>query len=1466
MYQCSGDHQHTHLEGGVRGRGARSKMAENYPEKMAAIIAECLAYQPTEDEVLAAEDLELETEENEDQPEEPAAASAPRQSEAEMETEDAEVIRSNKELKKQVGIRPFDYVARLHKNLGHPSSEVLVQMLKEVQATEDVILAAKHYLCKSCYHRMKPGQAPPAAGISSTVFNHRLQCDSSWIQVAEGRRCVLTICDEATRFIALRLLKSEKSTEFIKGVERAWVRHFGMPKIIRVDSAKGWSASAIREWTSERGIALEVSPAEAHSWLAAVERKHQVTRRALELYMEDINSVTNNGLEEACIHVPPRINQLSWTRGFSPYQWVIGKTPSQDLSLTSELYNPGMDPDDATSFTRTQEKRMRAACAFLKADSDAKLRRAMNQKYMEMKHEIRLGQTCYYWRIQGSGHLKKNKWRGPAVCIAHETSKETGRTMVLWLVHGTSLLRCAPQHVRPAVEDANVQVAHNPGAALKALEDLKARSTTQFRDMLSKQKGARDMVMEEIMDEEYEEDGFQQLEAEEAPGDEYSPTIGEKPTEEDMKELENEFDRIAEEERIQREAEEEARQAVPGIVTFMLPHLHDRERTPRRTERPAITAPEPELQLQRDAGDAPEAEDESPTKKLKSSGSKKQRTGSKPKPSMAPAQAAGSQPPPPEELPELPQLPEAEDDELMVEDVMFVDTSSGRLPPGWICVDNVFEIDEVWMATEGGVRKGEVTERKMNVDERAEFIKAKMKELQTFFSNSVWEFATPEFVEKNKMRMITARWVLTWKWDEENLRPKAKARLVLRGFEDPDLYGLEKSSPTAGRSGKMWILCLASIYKWNVICGDVRAAFLSGAGFSREIIVKLPKDCAPLLGLRADEVAYMKMLKSAYGLADAPLLWFREASKRLERIGFRSTELDRCTFGWYDAQHQLQGMVIIHVDDLLIAGSQQCPEFVKAVENLKNSFDFGKWDVLSQKKSLMYCGGQVAKDGEEITLSYEEYIKKILPLTIPKGRGATAELTEYEKTKARGLLGALQWPGAQGVPALLASTSILASEIAVNKGEVMQNLNKTLRFAKQNAQVSLKMTPHVNDLQDGVLVAFVDAAFGVRHDHASQGGFIIVHTHKDILTGAKCKYSVISWKSFKLQRVVRSSLGAEAQAMATTAEELYFTKLFLKMMRNPMMTIKECQERLKEDRCAIVTDCKALYDTLKRANIQGTQDKRVAVECLVINQTLKDAGAELRWVSSERQIADGLTKLSARQNFVEQLRGGYIQLVYDEEFKAAKKKTPTERRESMRQTTSTIAWATSAAVMSGSLQGCSGSADDGAEMTLWLVTMFVAIGIAAVLKHLRDGVKAISNMLYPCENTATHEQVVQTPAAWDELYQANQEIARLNYIHGEEKELRIMADQQVRRLERELEDRTENLSEVTLRIMHYQTRIAELEEQARSPSNLSIPPLGRPNLFVTRSGECWHVNRACGHIRGRQITMFRPCTDRAGRE
>ena len=51
----------------------------------------------------------------------------------------------------------------------------------------------------------------------------------------------------------------------------------------------------------------------------------------------------------------------------------------------------------------------------------------------------------------------------------------------------------------------------------------------------------------------------------------------------------------------------------------------------------------------------------------------------------------------------------------------------------------------------------------------------------------------------------------------------------------------------------------------------------------------------------------------------------------------------------------------------------------------------------------------------------------------------------------------------------------------------------------------------------------------------------------------------------------------------------------------------------------------------------------------------------LKWVSSERQFADGLTKESARQLLADRLRYGRIKFVWDPNYTAAKKKTKQSR-------------------------------------------------------------------------------------------------------------------------------------------------------------------------------------------------------------
>lgn len=226
--------------------------------------------------------------------------------------------------------------------------------------------------------------------------------------------------------------------------------------------------------------------------------------------------------------------------------------------------------------------------------------------------------------------------------------------------------------------------------------------------------------------------------------------------------------------------------------------------------------------------------------------------------------------------------PIIDDDELMIEDVHFVEKSGQpqqcQLPEGWVIVNNTFEIDEVWLANVvKGVRKGEINTRQLTLEQREEVIAAKVKELKSFFTNQVREFAG-EKDSKDMDRVVTARWVLTWKKTDDN-KYQAKARLVLRAFQAPDLFNLDKASPTAARLGKLKLLLIAAIEGWQISCGDVRAAFLSGASFVRKLMVRLPKDCGPLLGIRSTEEVTMRMLKSAYGLADAPLLWFKEATR-----------------------------------------------------------------------------------------------------------------------------------------------------------------------------------------------------------------------------------------------------------------------------------------------------------------------------------------------------------------------------------------------------------------------------------------------------------------------------------------------------------------------------------------------------------------------------------------------------------
>ena len=98
--------------------------------------------------------------------------------------------------------------------------------------------------------------------------------------------------------------------------------------------------------------------------------------------------------------------------------------------------------------------------------------------------------------------------------------------------------------------------------------------------------------------------------------------------------------------------------------------------------------------------------------------------------------------------------------------------------------------------------------------EKREFLKSMKIEWQTLLKNQAARVLSLEETVQARARWpdraMNTRWVRTWKPDESwILGRRAKARLIIKGFTDPDLPDLpdiESHSPSLTREGFLTVL------------------------------------------------------------------------------------------------------------------------------------------------------------------------------------------------------------------------------------------------------------------------------------------------------------------------------------------------------------------------------------------------------------------------------------------------------------------------------------------------------------------------------------------------------------------------------------------------------------------------------------------------------------------------------------
>ena len=215
---------------------------------------------------------------------------------------------------------------------------------------------------------------------------------------------------------------------------------------------------------------------------------------------------------------------------------------------------------------------------------------------------------------------------------------------------------------------------------------------------------------------------------------------------------------------------------------------------------------------------------------------------------------------------------------------------------------------------------------------------------------------------------------------------------------------------------------------------------------------------------------------------------------------------------------------------------------------------------------------------------------------------------------------------------------MLSGQITKATVNTITECNKLLKFAKEHKDVSLyyNYLGHPSELQ---LLCFFDAGFTARANGSSQGGYILMLVNRQLFTsGEDGEYHILDWRSFRTPRVTSSSLAAEAQAGGQAADSDFACR-YWHSLTHPNLKLKELLKAPSSLAPSMVTDAKALYDSYHREGVSSSVvDKRVSLEIRVMKEMMEELGGQLRWMSSERQIADELTKESARSLLAARLR------------------------------------------------------------------------------------------------------------------------------------------------------------------------------------------------------------------------------------
>ncbi len=473
------------------------------------------------------------------------------------------------------------------------------------------------------------------------------------------------------------------------------------------------------------------------------------------------------------------------------------------------------------------------------------------------------------------------------------------------------------------------------------------------------------------------------------------------------------------------------------------------------------------------------------------------------------------------------------------------------------------------------------------------------KEWDAIVDNGTVEYVDPP----PGVRTLKSRWVCVVK-DGGLL----KVRLVAKGYSQ--IQGIdydETFAPVIRYESLRLFLSVAAELKLTIHQMDVSNAFLNGDLTDQDLYMEQPE------GYVLQPGKVLKLKKSLYGLKQAPMLWNNTINEVLVELGFVRNQAEMGLYNKVDGDKRF--MLGLYVDDILLASN--CDSLLKEVkEKLMAKFKMKDLGLMSK-----FLGININQNSDcSIKLCLRDYIGSItqeygledakgekIPATVGQAlTGIEAEKSgEIDATFYRSIVGKLLFAANVARYDISFVVGVLSRYLQSPRKVHLVAAKKVLRYlaSTKDYVIEYKKTGQG-------LVGYADADYANDlKTRRSTTGFIF-----------KFGGAPVTWRSKLQQTVALSTTEAEFMSITeATKDGLWITQVLRDLGINL-------------DKFKVFNDNQGAIKLVNHPSFHH-KTKHIDVRLMFVRDEVQKKNVLLEYLSTEKQIADLLTKALANAQF-----------------------------------------------------------------------------------------------------------------------------------------------------------------------------------------------------------------------------------------